>query len=196
MQTTPTTELEAVNIMLSAIGEAPVNTLDDAGTYDLAFAKRILAEVDREVQSFGWRFNSDTDVDLAKDGNGHINLPANLLRVRLKEVSGIEPVIRGSQLYDRKNKTSVFTLNLVAERVVYRLPFDDLPETARHYITARATRRFQDRVQGDHAQHQYTTEDETAARSILRKDQADTTHLSMLQAPGVREVVSRRMWRW
>lgn len=196
MQSTPTTELDAVNDMLAAIGESPVNSLDLAGTYDLSIAKSVLARIDREVQSFGWRFNTDTTVDLAKDDAGFIYLPADMLKVVVRTDSAVDPVVRGDRLYDRKNKTFVFTKNLVAEKVVYRLAYEDLPETARHYICARATRRFQDRVQGDGAQHQYTLQDEIDARSVLRKDQAEAAHLSMLDAPGVQEVLSRRARWW
>lgn len=197
MLLTPTTELEAVNIMLAAIGEAPINDLETASTYDVAFAKRILAEVDREVQSFGYKFNSDVKVDLVRDNNGYINLPANLLRIKLQRRSDVDPVMRGKTLYDRKNKTNIFTVDLVAERIVYRLQFEDLPETARHYICLRAARRFQNRVQGDKLASQFTQQDEFEARSILRKDQQDERHLSMLNGPGAYDVVNRE-WgaRW
>ena len=47
--TTPTTELEAVNIMLSTIGEAPVNNLD-SGLVDAETAETILKNVSRDVQ--------------------------------------------------------------------------------------------------------------------------------------------------
>jgi hypothetical protein len=198
MLLTPTTELEAVNIMLATVGEAPINDLETSSTYDVAFAKRTLAEIDREVQSFGWRFNSDTKVTLPKDVSGFVAVPANALRVKLVQDSSIDPVIRGTTFYDRKNKTNVFTKDLTAERIVYRIQFNDLPETARHYITTRAARRFQTRVQGDKTASQYTMQDEIEARSILRKDQADTNHLTSKNAPGVFEVVYRQrrgLWR-
>lgn len=197
MQTTPTTELEAVNIMLSTIGEAPVNALDLAATYDLTVAKRVLAEVVREAQSFGWKFNSDTDVPLAKDVNGRIAVPTNMLRLVLKPVAGIDPVVRGAALYDRKNRTAVFTRDLVARRVIYLLPFDQMPETARHYCAIRAARIFQYRIQGDQVIHQFSAVDEIAARSILRKDQSEEQQMTMLTAPGVAEVIDRSVrQRW
>jgi len=195
MLLTPTTELEAVNIMLATIGEAPINDLETASTYDVAFAKRILAEVDREVQSFGYKFNSDVQVDLARDNNGFINLPANLLRLRLVQRSDVDPVMRGTKLYDRMNKTNVFTVDLVAKKIVYRLQFEDLPETARHYICLRAARRFQNRVQGDKLASEITQRDEFEARSILRKDQEDERQLSMLEGPGAYDVINRQWGR-
>ena len=43
-QIIPTTELQAVNIMLSMIGEAPVNTITGVTNVDVSVAKNILDE--------------------------------------------------------------------------------------------------------------------------------------------------------
>ena len=43
-QITPTTELQAVNTMLSVIGEAPVNSITGTTTVDVSVAKNILDE--------------------------------------------------------------------------------------------------------------------------------------------------------
>ena len=51
MQQTATTELEAINTMLSVIGESPVNTVDGSGVVDAVLARQILHEVSRHVQS-------------------------------------------------------------------------------------------------------------------------------------------------
>ena len=47
--TTPTTQLQAVNSMLSTIGEAPVNSLS-SGLVDAETAETVLNEVSRDVQ--------------------------------------------------------------------------------------------------------------------------------------------------
>lgn len=46
----PTTELEAINTMLSTIGEAPISTVEDSGVIDAVMARQILRTVDREVR--------------------------------------------------------------------------------------------------------------------------------------------------
>ena len=43
-QITPTTELQAVNTMLSVIGEAPVNSITGTTTVDVSVAKNILTK--------------------------------------------------------------------------------------------------------------------------------------------------------
>ena len=52
--TTRTTELEAVNTILSTIGEAPLNTLTGSLPVDGTTAKNVLSEINREVQSAEW----------------------------------------------------------------------------------------------------------------------------------------------
>lgn len=61
----PTTELEAVNAMLSAIGEAPIEDVDDSTQSDVALAVNILRNACREVQSMGWRFNTEFGLAVA-----------------------------------------------------------------------------------------------------------------------------------
>ena len=48
-----TTKLEAVNSMLTAIGETPVNTITNATTTDVSIALQVLDNVSREVQQQG-----------------------------------------------------------------------------------------------------------------------------------------------
>ncbi len=51
-----TTELQAVNTILSAIGELPTTAtvLTNGTSADVSMAKQILDEVNREVQAEGW----------------------------------------------------------------------------------------------------------------------------------------------
>ena len=55
-----TSELEAVNTILSAIGEAPVNSLTGSLPIDATQAQNLLKEISREIQAAGWHFNSFT----------------------------------------------------------------------------------------------------------------------------------------
>ena len=77
------TELEAINILLGTIGEAPVDSLataDQQGLTDAGIARTVLREVTRDVQSEGWSWNQSRDVPLTKDGSDHFLFPANTLR--------------------------------------------------------------------------------------------------------------------
>ena len=74
-----TSKLDAINTMLSAIGEAPVSSLS-SGLIEAEIAESILNTVDREVQSMGWHFNTELNKSFAQDTNGEIILPADILR--------------------------------------------------------------------------------------------------------------------
>lgn len=159
------TKLEAINTMLSVIGEAPVNTLTGALPVDTVMALNVLTEVSRDVQSKGWHFNTEFEVVLTPDETTkEIVLGAGTLRVDLeaKDAGSLDVVVRGSKLYDRKEHTYEFS-DEVKATVVYGLEFDDLPHSARQYITVRSARTLQDRVVGSTKHHQFTLRDEQYA---------------------------------
>ena len=57
-------ELDAVNDILSAIGESPVSTLEGDVNADVVNARRILTKINRMEQSKGWTFNIDETASL------------------------------------------------------------------------------------------------------------------------------------
>ena len=178
MAVAATTELEAINIMLAAIGEAPINSLTDTLPVDARTAQNTLTEVDNEVQSEGWSFNTEIDVTLTRDGTNQINLPINVLRVdaNIHQHPTIDPIQRGLKLYDRQNNKYEFDADLICTVVYYR-DFDEITEQARRYINIKAARVFVDRLVGDQGLRTYTQEDETRARAILTdSDYANADH--------------------
>lgn len=178
MAVAATTELEAINIMLAAIGEAPINSLTDTLPVDARTAQNTLTEVNKEVQSEGWSFNTEIDVTLTRDGSNQINLPVNILRVdpNIHQHPTIDPIQRGLKLYDRQNNKYEFDEDLICTVVYYR-DFDEITEQARRYINIKAARIFVDRLIGDQGLRTYTQEDETRARAILTEsDYANADH--------------------
>lgn len=140
-------ELEAVNDMLAAIGESPVNTLEDGSNADVANARRLLSKVNREVQARGWTFNRETDVQLQPDAFSKlIPYASDYLGVW---VSGSETTYanRGGYLYDRTNKTDEFSQAVTVDLVRLRT-FSEMPVPFRTYIIAKASRRFNIRFFG------------------------------------------------
>ena len=83
--TTRTTELEAVNTILSTIGEAPLSTLTGSLPVDGTTAKNILNEISREVQSAGWHFNTQYKVDLTRDTDNKVPIGTDVVRVQLND---------------------------------------------------------------------------------------------------------------
>ena len=178
MAVAATTELEAINIMLAAIAEAPINSLTGTLPVDAVTARSTLAEFNKEVQSEGWSFNAETDVTLTRDGSDQISLPANILRVdaNIHQHPTIDPIQRGLKLYDRQNNKYEFDEDLICT-VVYFRTFNEIPEQARRYINIKAARVFVDRLVGDQGLRTYTQEDEIRARVILTEtDYANADH--------------------
>ena len=178
MAVAATTELEAINIMLAAIGEAPINTLVGTLPVDARIAQSTLSEVNKSVQSEGWSFNTEIDVTFTRDSSNQISLPTDILSIdaNIHHHPTIDPIQRGLKLYDRQNNKFEFDEDLICT-VVYFRNFDEIPEPARHYINIQAARKFVDRLVSDQALRTYTQQDETRARAILMEtDLANGDH--------------------
>lgn len=197
---TPTTELEAVNTMLSGIGEAPVNSLSEV-TADVSLARHILNEVSREIQLEGFQWNTEDDYPLTPDIHGLIKLHPSIVRVHFREPSDRELTIRGNQVYDRINHTFIFSQGTaIFCTVTLLLPFEQLPEAARRYTTLKALRIFQERVVGSQVLSQYQQADEARARVQLMGEERRQDRPNLLMGAAcppvgtwrVRDAVLRR----
>ena len=179
MAVAATTELACINIMLAAIGDAPINSLVGTLPVDARIAQSTLTEVNKSVQSEGWSFNTEIDVTLTRDNTTkQISLGADMLRVdpNIHQHPTIDPIQRGSKLYDRQNNKFEFDEDLICT-VVYFRDFDEIPEPARHYMNIQAARKFVDRLVSDQALRTYTLQDEQRARAILMEtDLANGDH--------------------
>ena len=192
MTVAATTELECINIMLAAIGEAPVNSLTGTVPVDVRIAQSTLTEVNKQVQSEGWSFNTEIDVTLTRDGSNNIPLGTDVLRVdaQTHDHPSIDPIQRGLKLYDRKNNTFIFDEDLKCT-VVYFRSFDELPEQARSYMTIKAARVFVDRLISDQSLRTYTQEDEIRARSVLMEtDLSNADHNMLVGDPSISDAIS------
>ena len=191
MTTTVTTKLEATNVMLTAIGESPVNTITSSTTTDVSIAIQILDNVSREVQSVGWHFNTDTNYLLAKNSSNQIVLPTNCLRVdNSHKDADLDLVERGRKLWDRENHTYTITKD-IRVNITWFLEFTELPETARRYITIRAARIFQDRMLASETLHTFHQIDELQALSALKEHEGDTRDHSIFDNYSTYRVIDR-----
>lgn len=190
---TPTTELQAVNIMLSIIGESPVNSLDDKQIVDAVLARDILSEVMREVQSEGWHFNTEIDYPLSPNMTGEIRLPKNCIQFDLdpKRYPDLDVVQRGERLYDRVSRSYKFERAIYGQMTIL-LPFNEMPEPARRYCLIKAGRIFQDRVIGSETLNGFNKQDEARARAILVGNESENDDLNVLTDSWG---VARTLWR-
>ena len=184
--TTRTTELEAVNTILSTIGEAPLNTLTGSLPVDGTTAKNVLSEINREVQSAGWHFNSHYKVDLSRDADNKIPIGTDVLRVELNSKyskQSYDVVQRDNFLYNLAKNSETFDQNFEDNTIVYLLEFSKIPEQAKRYITIRSARVFHDRTLGANTLHKFSSEDEARALSVLRQAEAHTGDYNIFDSP-------------
>lgn len=172
--TVPITELEAVNMLLAAVGESAVSSLETATTVDVTQAKNLLSNISREVQQKGWHFNTEWDVVLSLDSNSRIPLGTSILSVyspsKLTTIRG-----RSSSpfLYDLDNNTFTWTTSINDAVTITLLDFEDIPQTARQYITAKASRIFQEEIIGQVAAETVNRQEEAEAYADLLDDEGE-----------------------
>lgn len=182
----PTTELEAINLMLAAIVMAPISTLVGTQTADVNMAVRLLASTSRQVQSAGYHFNSEYNWPLLRDQDNKIPLAINILRVDVDRASfnSVDAIQRGAFLYDKMTRTFVFTADQKGRIVLY-LPFTDLPEAARYYIAIKASRKLQDKIIGSDTLDGYDRADEGEAKAIFEEAEGDNADHNIFDTPGL-----------
>jgi hypothetical protein len=182
------TELEAVNIMLGSIGEAPISKLSDSTINELtdsAYARRALLEVSRDVQSEGWSWNTDEAYTIAKNASNTYNLPSNTLNAIFSpnRYPDNRFTVRGLRVWDRQEHTftiTTWTAPLIVDRIITQLEWDEMPHPAHQYIAIRAARIFSDRYVNSNAIYVYTSNDEEYARAMLIRSEESQLRNNML----------------
>jgi len=192
MPLSKTTKIQAINTMLSTVGEPPINSLA-AQRADALIAQNILDEVCREVLTYGWQFNTDEGIYLTPDSNtGFIYVPDTVVRVDMdRNELEYDIVVRGNRLYNRKNNSYVFSGQIKVVQI-YLMDFDEMPETAKRYVTIRAARIFQDRMVGSEKHHAFTLRDEVAALATMNEYENEVGDYTIFDSPDVMRTFIRQ----
>lgn len=192
-----TTVLEAVNVMLKCIGEAPTNSLlEGGGSVDVESAHGTLIETSRQVQGLGWHFNKEIGFKLQPEaGSGYVRLPSNTLRV--DEIwpedlrYGSDMVQRGLRLYDRRKHTYAIDRAVTVDLIVM-LPFEELPQYGRTFILIRAARKFASDETLSDSLYRFTKEDEERAQIEMEQMDAENSGANLsTDSPFIRGMISR-----
>lgn len=177
-----TTRLQAINQMLSGIGQAPVVSLDVANP-EIALALDILESVNREVQGEGWHFNTEINYPFTPDVNGNISVPPDVLSLSDNKTSNVQKyqtVLRNGKLYDKVNHTYTFpTGSPIKCDVVWLFDFEDLPQPFKDYISQRATRVFAGRALGSQEMVTFNAQDEAMLRANCLAYDTNTSEVNI-----------------
>jgi hypothetical protein len=188
---TSMTELEAVNVLLTTIGESPVNTLTGNQVTDVTIANQVITEVSREVQAQGWHFNTEDKVLLSRDVNNNIIIPSDVARI---DTPNFNTIVRGGKLFNLTDRTYVFSASIEAT-IVYFQDFEVLPEVVKIYISTRASRIFSDRMLNSETIHKMVSRDEQKALTDLKAFESDTADFNMMDSYSVARVMKRGLNR-
>lgn len=189
-----TTLLEAVNTLLSNIGESPVATLEDEQVVEAQVAKRSILEVHKEAQTRGWGWNTEHNVPYQIQQDRTLTVPANLVRFALHpQAYNRRFVLRGQKVYDRVTRSYQIgnDVSQVVADVVMLLPWDECPEAFNRYVTIRAARVFSGRLVTDDTLYRFTAMDEQMAWAELERMEAENEQPNILwDGPGTEPITT------
>lgn len=177
------TELDAVNEILSALGQTPVNSLETPSRLAL-LALTELRSTSKAVQGEEWAWNTDPDRTLSADlSTGEIRVPSGTLAFRVHGEPWIQ--LRDGRLYDRVKETFAIE-EAKAGHLVLILDWEDLPFAAQRYIVARSSRKlYSSHVGSSDDGYQSLYREEIMARATCVDDDLRAAHLNHMQAPGM-----------
>ena len=163
MEITAITELDAVNEMLSVIGESPVNTLENL---------QIISE---------HTLNPDTYTKRIKWADNYLYLKGN---------NGEKLIKNGEYIKDLSTGDTTFNSPISAE-VILLVPFEEMPEPMRSYIIAKASFSFQTRAMGSSDLTNITQSTVQEAWMRLQEYELDNNTYNMLDNTSVSELRKR-----
>ena len=178
-------KLDAINEMLGALNEAPVNTLEDPQNIDVINAIKTLDRVNRQIQSKGWVWNILENYTLNPDVyTQKILWDTNILYI--VGTDGTKYTRQGDYLYDFTNKKDTFD-NAVQVCIIYLLDYEDMPFPMRNYIVTKATRRFQAETMGDESLDQVLYQREMEAWASLQEYELEIENYNVFNLRTVME---------
>ena len=143
IQISTDTELSAVNSILGSIGQSPITSLTGNALQnpEISFVKNLLDEVNKDVQSTGWHFNSHYRVKQSPDSNGEYLIPTDAIAYDVSDGQidrGTDVTKKNGKLYDLVHQTSTFTQDYLFD-IVTLYAFTDVPTPIQRYIISRAS---------------------------------------------------------
>jgi hypothetical protein len=178
-----TTLVEAVNVLLSNIGEAPVATLEDDQNAEAAVAERTILEFHKEGQTRGWSWNQEQGYKFVRDvSTNEIVVPTNVVRFAPDAFQWAHRfVLRGQRVYDKQERTyALVDIPYLEADVTFLLSWDECPEAYNRWVVIRSARVFSDRILSSDSISKYTAEQEQRAWMELMRVENDQVEANVL----------------
>lgn len=160
-------ELEAMNVLLRAIGSSPVNSLNSPQP-DAANARATLTRNRRKAQLRGWWFNIDYRTVFYKDSSNEITIPEEISSITFDE--NVNIVKRGKRLYDSFRNSYKFDDSVTSHTSIRILPWEELPESMQEYVTYTSAAEFvRDEIE-DRSKEETFKQDAALAMIAIKKE--------------------------
>lgn len=141
--------IDAINRVLVSAQLQPVTTLAAPDRFVSKAATIVDDTVLRELEK-GWNFNTDYNKPILAVA-GIIATPTGTLsiKVRPENANGKDITERNGQLYDKTNRTNVFTEAQILCDVSIEITFDNCPRWFQEYVVSSASAEFAIKVSVD-----------------------------------------------
>jgi hypothetical protein len=180
------TELEAINEMLTMAEYHPISSMSDVPNVPEAQrAQEVLQRTSRQFQGLGHSFNQEDDIEINLNEIGGVFIPENVLRIDgYNNFNRRDLTTRSGMLYDKDDHTFVLgdPGTAIKVTVVFRLALEDLPEHARRYLTLMAMRIFLSKVHSDIQLIQMMKEQEIEAKNAFNAAEFADGDFNMLDS--------------
>ena len=158
-------QLEAVNAILAVTGDSPVADLED--TYEQAhLALQELERESRRIQSMGFWFNKEHNVQMKPNTSQEVIIPRDCLHIIPYDSRYIQ---RNLRLYDKQERTYRIP-RVVDVQLITFLQWEDLPNLARQAILASAKVSFNSNFHGDESIVNYLLNEKQETMIELRTE--------------------------
>ena len=176
------TELEALNLLLRAIGLRAVVDIDST-LPSAENARDTLNRVRGTAQARGWWFNLDYNVTYSPDPvTKEIVLPSQIRSIRT-ETSDI--IKRGNKLYDRFNQTFQFESDVIVVREQRTVDWDDMPVDMQVHVAHAAAAEFINDELEDTAKEDRQRELAGLALLNVKKQELEVNRYNVFNTPRV-----------
>ena len=195
------TELSAVNAILGAIGQAPVNSIDTSNNPEVGFLYNILRDCNVDVQNEGWHFNTERHVKYTPDStNNKIAIGSDILKMDVTDgwtKRNYDVVRRGGYLYDKLDHTDDWSelSDGIDLDIVRLLTFEDLPSPFKRYIITKASVRAATQLVGNPQLVQMLQSQEALARATVMEYECNQGNHTMFGLPEDSTYNSYQPWR-
>ncbi len=159
-------ELEALNLLLRAIGSDPVNSVSTQQP-DAANALDTLNRYRKKAQKRGWWFNIQYKVVFQVVG-GEIRIPKEYTTVVFDDTTLVK---RGTRLFDKVNNTYQMTENKTAARTIYTTVWDEMPTSMQEYVAYVAAASFiRDEIEDSQKSQEFQVEAGLSMLDLKKED--------------------------